>query len=111
MSYLAFDRDLRTPSTHASPNPKGATSASPRFTSEASFPRLPEKCTRTKIFSPFFPSGCSLNKYAAVIGISLPAWDFYGLFRKDDDFRHWADKHANNHNSERAKGDVLTKAV
>ena len=33
------------------------------------------------------------------------------LFRKDDDFRRWADKHANNHNSERAKGDVLTKAV
>ena len=33
------------------------------------------------------------------------------LFRKDDDFQRWADKHANNHNSERAKGDVLTKAV
>ncbi len=33
------------------------------------------------------------------------------LFRKDDDFRRWADKHANNHNSQRAKGDVLTKAV
>jgi hypothetical protein len=36
----------------------------------------PEKCTGTNIFSPFFPSGCSLNKYVAVIGISLSAWDF-----------------------------------
>jgi hypothetical protein len=33
------------------------------------------------------------------------------LFRKDDDFRCWADQHANNHNNERAKGDVLAKAV
>ncbi len=33
------------------------------------------------------------------------------LFRKDDDFRRWADQHANNHNNEKAKGDVLAKAV
>ena len=33
------------------------------------------------------------------------------LFRKDDDFRRWADVHANNHNNERAQGDVLAKAV
>ena len=33
------------------------------------------------------------------------------LFRKDDDFRRWADQHANNHNNERAKGDVLAKVV
>jgi hypothetical protein len=33
------------------------------------------------------------------------------LFRKDDEFRHWGDQHANNHNGERAKGDVLAKAV
>src|SRR5690348_16657467 len=33
------------------------------------------------------------------------------LFRKDDDFRRWADQHANNHNDERAEGDVLAKAV
>jgi hypothetical protein len=33
------------------------------------------------------------------------------LFRKDDDFRRWADLHANNHNNETAKGDVLAKAV
>jgi len=33
------------------------------------------------------------------------------LFRKDDDFRHWADQHTNNHNNEKAKGDVLAKAV
>jgi hypothetical protein len=33
------------------------------------------------------------------------------LFRKDDDFRRWADQHANNHNHEKAKGDVLAKAV
>jgi predicted transcriptional regulator len=32
------------------------------------------------------------------------------LFRKDD-FRRWADQHANNHNNEKAKGDVLAKAV
>ncbi|MDP9338690.1 MAG: hypothetical protein M3P45_07470, partial [Acidobacteriota bacterium] len=32
------------------------------------------KCTSTKIFSPFFPSECSLNKYGAVIGNSLTAW-------------------------------------
>ena len=33
------------------------------------------------------------------------------LFRKDDDFRHWAGQHTNNHNYEKAKGDVLAKAV
>ena len=33
------------------------------------------------------------------------------LFRKDDDFRRWADQHANNHTNEKAKGDVLAKAV
>jgi len=33
------------------------------------------------------------------------------LFRKDDDFRRWVDQHANNHNNEKAKGDVFAKAV
>jgi hypothetical protein len=33
------------------------------------------------------------------------------LFRKDDDFRRWTDQHTNNHNNEKAKGDVLAKAV
>ena len=33
------------------------------------------------------------------------------LFRKVDDFRHWADQHTNNHNNGKAKGDVLAKAV
>ena len=33
------------------------------------------------------------------------------LFRKDDDFRRWADQHANNHNNGEAKGDALAKAV
>jgi hypothetical protein len=33
------------------------------------------------------------------------------LFRKDDDFRRWADVHANSHNNEKAQGDVLAKAV
>ena len=33
------------------------------------------------------------------------------LFRKDDEFRRWADQHANNHNNEKAKGDVLAKVV
>ena len=33
------------------------------------------------------------------------------LFRKDDDFRHWADQHTNNRSNERVKGDVLAKAV
>jgi hypothetical protein len=33
------------------------------------------------------------------------------LFRKDDDFRRWAEQHTNNQNSERAKGDVLAKVV
>jgi predicted transcriptional regulator len=33
------------------------------------------------------------------------------LFRKDDEFRRWADLHANNHNNDKAKGDVLAKAV
>jgi hypothetical protein len=33
------------------------------------------------------------------------------LFRKDDDFRRWADQRAINHNSERPKGDVLAKTV
>jgi hypothetical protein len=33
------------------------------------------------------------------------------LFRKDDDFRRWAEQYTNNHNSERAKGDVLAKVV
>jgi len=33
------------------------------------------------------------------------------LFRKDDDFKHWAGQHTNNHSNEKAKGDVLAKAV
>ncbi len=33
------------------------------------------------------------------------------LFRKDDDFKRWADQHTNNHNNEKAKGEVLAKAV
>lgn len=33
------------------------------------------------------------------------------LFRKDDDFRRWADQHTNIHNRERAKGEVLAKVV
>lgn len=33
------------------------------------------------------------------------------LFRKDDDFRRWTEQHANNHPNEKAKGDVLAKAV
>jgi hypothetical protein len=33
------------------------------------------------------------------------------LFRKDDDFRRWADQHVNNHNNGKAKGDVLAKTV
>jgi hypothetical protein len=33
------------------------------------------------------------------------------LFRKDGDFRSWADQHTNNHNNESAKGDVIAKAV
>jgi len=33
------------------------------------------------------------------------------LFRKDDDFRRWADQHTNDRNNGKAKGDVLAKAV
>ena len=33
------------------------------------------------------------------------------LFRKDDDFKRWADQHSNNHNNEKPKGEVLCKAV
>ena len=33
------------------------------------------------------------------------------LFRKDDEFRRWADQHTNNYNNEKPKGDVLAKAV
>jgi hypothetical protein len=33
------------------------------------------------------------------------------LFRKDDDFKCWADQHSNNHNNEKPKGEVLCKAV
>jgi predicted transcriptional regulator len=31
------------------------------------------------------------------------------LFRKDDEFRRWADQHTNNHNNEKARGDVLER--
>jgi len=33
------------------------------------------------------------------------------LFRKDDEFRRWADQHTNNYNNEKPKGDVLAKSV
>jgi ubiquinone biosynthesis protein COQ9 len=33
------------------------------------------------------------------------------LFRKDDDFKRWADQHTNDHNHEKVKGDALTKAI
>ena len=33
------------------------------------------------------------------------------LFRKDDDFKRWADQHTNNHSQQRVEGDALTRAV
>ena len=33
------------------------------------------------------------------------------LFRKDDDFRRWAEQHTNNRNNEKARGEVLAKSV
>jgi hypothetical protein len=42
---------------------------------------LTEKMYWYQDFFSLFPSGRSLNKYGAVIGISLPAWDFYGGLR------------------------------
>jgi len=33
------------------------------------------------------------------------------LFRKDGDFKRWADQHTNNHNDEKAKGAALTKTA
>jgi hypothetical protein len=33
------------------------------------------------------------------------------LFRKDDDFKRWAEQHTPNRNHERAKGDLLAKAL
>jgi len=33
------------------------------------------------------------------------------LFRKDEDFKRWAAQHRNDHNSEKAKGDILAKAI
>jgi hypothetical protein len=33
------------------------------------------------------------------------------LFRKDDDFRRWAEQPTNNHNNEKARGEVLAKTV
>lgn len=33
------------------------------------------------------------------------------LFRKDDDFKRWADQRTNNHNSEKVRGDAPTKSV
>ena len=33
------------------------------------------------------------------------------LFRKDDDFRRWADQQANNHTNEKVRGEVLAKTV
>ena len=33
------------------------------------------------------------------------------LFRKDNDFHRWADKHTNNHNNEKVRGEVLAKTV
>jgi hypothetical protein len=32
------------------------------------------------------------------------------LFRKDDEFKRWADQHTNNHNNEKSKGEVFAKA-
>jgi len=52
-----------------------------------------------------------LELYAEFIDAS-PSYQALKLpFRKDDDFRRWADQHTNNHNNEKAKGDVLAKAV
>jgi predicted transcriptional regulator len=33
------------------------------------------------------------------------------LFRKDDDFRRWAEQHTINHNEEQVQGDALTKTA
>jgi len=33
------------------------------------------------------------------------------LFRKDDDFRRWAEQHTNNHNQEQIQGDALMETA
>ena len=33
------------------------------------------------------------------------------LFRKDEEFRRWADQHANDYKNEKPKGEVLAKAI
>jgi predicted transcriptional regulator len=33
------------------------------------------------------------------------------LFRKDDDFRRWAEQHTKNHNNKEVEGEVLAKAI
>jgi predicted transcriptional regulator len=33
------------------------------------------------------------------------------LFRKDQEFKHWAGQHANNQNHEQIQGDALTKTA
>ena len=55
-----------------------------------------------------------LELYAEFIGAS-PSYVITEalklLFRKDDDFKRWADQHTKNHNHEKVQGDALTKAV
>ncbi len=33
------------------------------------------------------------------------------LFHKDGDFKHWAERHANNHNDKKVEGAALTKVI
>ena len=33
------------------------------------------------------------------------------LFRKDEEFKRWAEQHTNNHDNGKSKGDLLAKAV
>ena len=64
------------------PNRKRTSTSSPFIPPVARSPaRPPEKRTATKIFSPFFPSECSLTKYGAVIGISRVGLGFSGGLR------------------------------
>jgi hypothetical protein len=95
MSDILYEQERRSPLSILKVPPKQSKSVTLQARVEESVK------TQLELYAEFIDASTS---YVITEALKL-------LFRKDDDFKRWADQHTNNHNNEKAKGDVLARAV
>jgi predicted transcriptional regulator len=95
MSDILYERERRSPLSLLKAPPKQPKTVTVQARVEESVK------TQLELYAEFIDASPS---YVITEALKL-------LFRKDDEFRRWADQQAMNHNNEKAKGDVLAKAV